>query len=53
MTVTTAYMGPRAVVDLHAAGLKVGEIVVNNIRKGMSVDDAKLDAVKSGIALDF
>lgn len=53
MTVTTAYMGPRAVVDLHAAGLKVGELVVNGIRAGLSVDEAKAVAVKEGIALDF
>ncbi|MBT5073845.1 MAG: hypothetical protein HOH18_01300 [Kordiimonadaceae bacterium] len=53
MTVTTAYMGPRAIVDLHAAGLKVGEIVVKSLRKGASVEEAKLTAVKNGIALDF
>ena len=53
MTVTTAYMGPRAVVDLHAAGLKVGELIVNALRKGRSVEEAKSDAVATGIALDF
>ena len=28
MTLTTDYVGPRPVIDLHAAGLKVGEIVI-------------------------
>lgn len=53
MTATTAYMGPRAVVDLHAAGLKVGELVVKGLRSGLTPDEAKAKAVASGIALDF
>jgi hypothetical protein len=34
MTVTTGYAGPTPVVDLHAAGLKVGEIGVRERREG-------------------
>jgi hypothetical protein len=33
MTVTTALLGPRPVVDLHAAGLRVGQALVENMRR--------------------
>jgi hypothetical protein len=39
MTVTTDYLGPRSVVDLHAAGLKVGETLVKGMR--LFKDDVK------------
>jgi len=39
MTVTTDYAGPTPVVDLHAAGLKVGEIGVRNRREGREAAD--------------
>lgn len=32
MTVTTDYVGPKPVIDLHAAGLKVGEALVKGMR---------------------
>ncbi|MBI5816640.1 MAG: hypothetical protein HZB29_13640 [Nitrospinae bacterium] len=32
MTVTTAYLGPKPVIDLHTAGLKVGEELVKGMR---------------------
>jgi hypothetical protein len=53
MTLTTDYVGPRPVIDLHAAGLKVGEIVVRSFRRGSTYPDAVAAALKSGLALDF
>jgi hypothetical protein len=53
MTLTTDYVGPRPVIDLHAAGLKVGEIVVRSFRRGSTYSEAVAAAVKSGLALDF
>jgi hypothetical protein len=53
MTVTTDYVGPRPVVDLHAAGLKVGEIFIRSLRGGSTRSIAANEAVKSGLALDF
>ena len=53
MTVTTDYVGPRPVVDLHVAGLKVGEIVVRALRQGFTRSAAIAMAVRSGLALDF
>ena len=53
MTLTTDYVGPRPVIDLHAAGLKVGEIVVRSFRRGSTYSEAVDAALKSGLALDF
>lgn len=30
---TLAYLGPKAIIDLHCAGLKVGEIMYKNSKK--------------------
>jgi len=51
MWVTTSEVGPRPVVDLHCAGLKVGELLVRARRLGLSVDDAVAWAVDSGFGL--
>ena len=40
MSVTTDYLGPRPVIELHAAGLKVGEAVARARIKGLSVKEA-------------
>ncbi len=53
MTATTDHVGPRPVVDLHAAGLKVGEMLVRARRSGMDAAAAARCAVASGLALDF
>jgi hypothetical protein len=53
MTVTTDYVGPRPVIDLHAAGLKVGEFVVRSFRRGANYSEAVAAALESGLALDF
>lgn len=53
MTVTTAYVGPKPVIDLHSAGLKVGELLIDSLKSGASLEQAKENAVRSGWALDF
>jgi len=53
MTSTTDYVGPRPVVDLHAAGLKVGEIAIRSLRRGSTYSGAVAAALESGLALDF
>ena len=51
MTVTTDYSGPRPVIDLHTAGLKVGEIAVRERKTGADVREAVTAAVRSGLGL--
>lgn len=49
--VTTAYAGPRPVIDLHAAGLKVGELLVRGRRSSGSADGAIRFALEHDIAM--
>lgn len=51
MKVTTAYVGPRPVIDLHAGGLKVGELLVRGRRAYGSADGAIRFALADAIAL--
>ncbi len=53
MVVTTDYLGPRPVVDLHTAGLKVGEALVRGKRQYGDVYRAKEYALNNSPALDF
>ncbi|GIX11200.1 hypothetical protein [Elioraea sp.] len=53
MSVTTAYAGPRPVVDLHTAGLKAASIVVRALRGGASPQAAVAAAVASGYGLSL
>jgi hypothetical protein len=48
MTVTTDYLGPKPVIDLHAAGLKAGEVVARSRLAGLSCDEAVRRAEQSG-----
>ena len=41
MTVTTAFVGPRPLLDLHAGGLKVGELLARARLSGASREDAE------------
>lgn len=50
MTLTTACVGPRPVVDLHTAGLRVGEIAVRELRRSRDRGLAEEKAVGSGLA---
>lgn len=50
MTVTTDYLGPRPVIDLHAAGLKVGEAAVRTLRATGDSMQAEAAAMDTGLA---
>lgn len=53
MSVTTHYVGPRAVIDLHAGGLKVGEALVRGMRQFGDVGQAIASALANSPAMDF
>lgn len=46
-------LGPRPVIELNIAGLKVGEIATKSILKGLSSEEAIEETVKYGIGQDF
>lgn len=50
---TLADLGPRPVVDLHAAGLKVGELLARARLQGLSLREAERAALQNPIAQDF
>lgn len=47
MSVTTDYVGPRPLIDLHAAGLKVGEMLARCRLRGMSAVESELEVLRS------
>ncbi len=51
MTVTTDLLGPRPVVDLHAAGLRVGQALVQAMRRLGSAPEAERAALAESPAL--
>jgi hypothetical protein len=51
MWVTTSAVGPKPVIDLHCAGLRVGELLVRARRAGSSPEEAVDSAVESGFGL--
>lgn len=53
MGMTLAELGPKPIIDLHCAGLKVGEIMGRARLNGKSVEDAKIKALKHSPAQDF
>ncbi|MBT7852675.1 MAG: hypothetical protein HN675_05090 [Opitutae bacterium] len=53
MTVTTDYLGPRPVIDLHAAGLAVGSELVKCLRAGDDETTARAKIVARGLGADF
>jgi len=53
MTVATDYVGPRPVIDLHTAGLKVGELLVNGMRKFKNFKDAEQYALQNHLAMGW
>jgi hypothetical protein len=44
MSVTTDYVGPRPVIELHAAGLRVGQALAEAVRAGYVGDEAARQA---------
>jgi hypothetical protein len=53
MTVSTAYVGPKPIIDLHAAGLKVGEIIARLRIQGLSPNIAMNKAKKNPLVQSF
>jgi len=53
MTVTTDYVGPRPVIELHTAGLKVGEALVRGMRLFNESQKAIEYALANSPAMDF
>ena len=53
MGATFADLGPKPVIDLHTAGLKVGEIMVRNRFKGQSFKKTIQESLKNPICQDF
>lgn len=53
MTVTTEYAGIRPVIELHTAGLKVGQALVEGMRKYRDVEKAKAYAIEYSPAMAF
>jgi hypothetical protein len=46
MSVATDFAGPRPLIDLHVAGLKIGQLLVESRRRGASGEAAERDVVK-------
>lgn len=46
MSLTPAYLGPRPLIDLHSAGLKVGEAMARARKRGLHGTDAEHEALK-------
>jgi hypothetical protein len=53
MSVTTEYVGPKPMIDLHAAGLKVGEAMAKGMRKSGDAKKAAKYALKNSPAMEF
>jgi hypothetical protein len=46
-------LGPRPVIDLHAAGLKVGETLARARLSGLAPGDATAAALRNPLCQDF
>jgi hypothetical protein len=53
MSYQPAALGPRPVLELYAAGLKVGEAMARARLSGMDLEEAKRHALEQSPALDF
>ena len=47
------YLGPKPVVELYAAGLKVGETMSRGRLSGLTPEKAAESAMKHSLAMDF
>jgi hypothetical protein len=50
---TLAHLGPKPVIALNCAGLKVGELLARGRLKGLSCEAAKRKALRNSICQDF
>lgn len=53
MTVTTDYVGIKPVIDLHTAGLKVGQAMVEGLRRRYSLEQVRKYTLENSPAMDF
>ena len=54
MSVTTDYVGPKPLIDLHAAGLRVGELLTRARQRGLDARAAELAVLETcPFAQDF
>ena len=54
MSVTTGFLGPRPVIELHTAGLKVGQIMLSARRRGTAtLAGARIEALEDPLCQDF
>jgi len=49
MSVATDFVGPRPLIDLHTAGLRVGEVLARLRLKGMPAFEAEMKAIGSNL----
>ena len=47
MSVTTDYVGPRPLIDLHSAGLKVGEMLARCRSRGLAALESELEVLRN------
>jgi hypothetical protein len=53
MSITTDFVGPKPLIDLHTAGLKVGEELSRARLKGVNAGDSISFALKNPLCQDF
>ena len=53
MSVGLDYLGPKPVIDLHTAGLKVGELMARPRLRGLSREKAEREALQHQLCQDF
>lgn len=53
MSITTDYLGPKPLIDLHTAGLNVGEAMARARLNGLTSEEAIQVALRSSPAQDF
>ena len=53
MTISPDYLGPKTLLELSTAGLKVGQVMARCRLKGMSVGDTTKYTLKNSPAMDF
>lgn len=53
MSVTTDFVGPKPIIDLHTAGLKVGEVMFKANIKYSALEGVKREALKNQLCQDF
>ncbi|OGC04157.1 hypothetical protein A2276_06050 [candidate division WOR-1 bacterium RIFOXYA12_FULL_43_27] len=53
MSITTGCLGPQPIIELHTAGLKVGEELARARLSGLGFKESMAEALKNSVAQDF